>query len=330
MKKLFLAPALVSFAVLAAVYVWGGAGALLLAAALAVLEITLSFDNAVINAKVLAKMSPRWQQRFLTWGMLVSVGGVRLVLPIIIVSSVALVSPIVITAVAFTDPARYAAYIAASGSAIKAFGGSFLLLVALNYFIDSSKSVHWFGRVERQMARWGEVESLEVAIVLALLLCISAIYGGANIVILESGVIGTAIYILAKGISDALSAETAFTRAGAALFAYVSVLDASLSLDGVVGAFAITTALPIIVAGLGIGAYFVRTLTLSMVRGRALERFVYLEHGAHWAIFALAVCMLTGLIIDVPSWLIATVGLFFIILAYASSRREEIHLPVGE
>ena len=80
----------------------------MLAAALAVLEISLSFDNAVINGRVLARMSHRWQRRFLVWGMPVAVFGVRFALPVLIVSAAALASPWAIAMLAFTDPAQYA------------------------------------------------------------------------------------------------------------------------------------------------------------------------------------------------------------------------------
>ena len=326
MRKAFLAPGIAAIIILAAVYLYLGPAALLVAMALAILEVTLSFDNAVVNAKVLARMPPRWQKRFLTWGMLISVGGVRLILPLLIVSVVAFISPITITYVAFTNPVQYAALIGNAGSAIKAFGGMFLLLVALDYFFDSGKTVHWIKRVERRLASWGQIKALEIGIALMVLLGVTLLIRGNVLLILQSGIVGIVLFILARSLSAVLGAESEFTRTGLALFIYVNILDATLSLDGVVGAFALTTALPIIVAGLGIGAYFVRSLTVEMVRGRTLERFIYLEHGAHWAILGLAVCMIAGLVLAVPEWLIASIGLFFIILAYASSRREEVRI----
>ncbi len=322
----FILPTGISLGALAAVYLWGGIGALLLAAALAILEVTLSFDNAMVNANVLTRMSPLWQRRFLTWGMLISVFGIRLVLPILIVGAVAFISPVTIAILAFADPSRYATLIASTAPVIKAFGGTFLLLVALSYFFDGAKRVHWLKRVEQRLVSLGTVGSLEVALSLAVLLGIAAFAGGGSLAIIKSGIVGIVLYILMRGIREVLGAESAFARAGLALFMYVSVLDAALSLDGVIGAFALTSAVPIIVVGLGIGAYFVRTLTIAMVEGRTLERFIYLEHGAHWAIFGLAACMLAGLVVPVPEWFTAGIGLFFIALAYGSSRREEVYL----
>ena len=142
--RLFVGPIVVALAALCAVYFWGGTGALLLASVLVVLEITLSFDNAVVNAKVLEEMSERWQRRFLTWGILLSVFGTRLVLPIVIVSIVALVSPFTITALALGNPEEYSRLLTSADTAIKAFGGIFLAMVALKYFFNQSKKVHWF------------------------------------------------------------------------------------------------------------------------------------------------------------------------------------------
>jgi len=115
--------------------------------------------------------------------------------------------------------------------------------------------------------------------------------------------------------------STGAVRSGLILFMYLNVLDAAFSLDGVVGAFALTTALPIIVVGLGIGAYFVRSMTVYLVRTKTLAGLPYLEHGAHWAVFGLAIAMLGGLIVHIPEFVTATIGLAFISLAYISSRR---------
>ena len=106
------------------------------------------------------------------------------------------------------------------------------------------------------------------------------------------------------------------------LFVYLNVLDAAFSLDGVVGAFAITSSLPIIIAGLGIGAIFVRAFTVALVRAKTLDTLIYLEHGAHWAIFGLALAMLTTIFVHVPEAVTGLIGLVFIVLAYISSRRE--------
>lgn len=320
--RLFIAPTIISIIALAAVFVWGGIPALFLAATLAVLEITLSFDNAVVNAKVLEEMDARWQRRFLTWGIILSVFGTRLVLPILIVSAVALTSPITITSLALYEPERYSALLTSADAAIKAFGGAFLLMVSLKYFFNVGKKVHWFEVVEERLTRWGRVEAIEIALALAMLLGISYVSHDSVETILHAGIIGIILFTLTEGIAHGLGVEAkGAVRTGLMLFVYLNILDSAFSLDGVIGAFALTTSLPIIVAGLGIGAYFVRSLTVYLVRQKTLAALRYLEHGAHWAIFGLALSMFAGLIVHVPEIVIATIGLGFISLAYVSSRR---------
>ena len=322
--KLFIAPTVVSLIALAAVYFFGGTSALFLAATLAVLEITLSFDNAVVNAKILSEMEPKWQKRFLTWGILISVVGTRLVLPILIVSAVALVSPFTITNLALYNPAEYTRLLLGAEAAIKSFGGAFLLMVSLKYFFNVSKTIHWFAPIERHLVKWGKVEAVEVTIALATLLAFSFLAHDAPETMIRAGIVGIILFTLTEGIAHGLGVEVkGVVRSGAMMFAYLNVLDSAFSLDGVIGAFALTTSLLIIVVGLGIGAYFVRSLTVHLVRAKTLESLRYLEHGAHWAIFGLAMCMFLGLIMHVPEPVIATVGLAFIILSYFSSRRAQ-------
>ncbi len=323
--SLFIPPVLVSIIALTAVWWWAGTGAFFLASMLAILEITLSFDNAVVNAKILEEMSPIWQRRFLTWGILVSVFGTRLILPVLIVSAVAFVSPAIITTLAFSDPAAYSQLLSGADTAIKAFGGAFLLMVSLKFFFNVGKKVHWFALIERHLVRWGRVEAIEIALALCVLLAVSYLGHDDPSIILRTGLIGIILFTLTEGIAHGLNVEsTSALRPGLLLFVYLNVLDAAFSLDGVVGAFALTSALPIIVAGLGIGAYFVRSMTVYLVRTKTLAGLPYLEHGAHWAVFGLALAMLLGLIIHIPQVITATIGLGFISLAYLSSRRAHV------
>ncbi len=322
MLKLFAAPIIVSLAALVAMFWWGGVEALLLTAALAVLEISLSFDNAVINARVLAKMSALWQRRFLLWGMPVAVFGVRFALPVLIVAAAAASSPWAIASLAFTNPAEYARLLLGANPVIHAFGGAFLLMVALKYFFDEQKSVHWLRKVERRLARWGAVQSIELLIAAAAVVAVAFVSQHA-LPALVAGLVGILLFIAIEGITNSLGANPrAGTAAGAgALFVYLNILDAAFSLDGVVGAFALTTQILVILVGLGIGAYFVRAFTLYLTRNKTIETFIYLEHGAHWAIFFLALCLFAALFVHVPEVLPGGVGLLFAILSYLSSRK---------
>lgn len=320
----FIFPTAVALFSCIAAFVWGGTAALFTVALLAVLETTLSFDNAVVNAKVLQRMDVIWQRRFLQWGIPVAVFGTRFVLPIIIVAIAAMLTPLEVLKLAFFDPGRYSEYLEGAHSAISAFGAGFLLLVSLKYFFNDRKTVHWIVFIEKRLARWGGIEALEVALTLGVLLVSALALPEAAATILIAGVSGVILFIVIEGIAQAfeMEASTDLSRSSIALFVYLNVLDAAFSLDGVVGAFAVTKDLLMIIAGLGIGALFVRSATVALVRAKTLDKLPYLEHGAHWAIFGLATAMLGSLFVHVPEPFTGLIGLGFILFAYLSSRRE--------
>jgi hypothetical protein len=317
--RLFAAPIFVSLFVFALVGWWGGVEAFVLTLALALLEVSLSFDNAVVNAKVLGQMEPRWQRAFLTWGMPLAVFGVRFVLPILIVAAAAVSSPWRIALLAFKDPLEYSVLLYNATPAIHAFGGAFLLMVALKYFFDEEKRVHWLGSFEKSLTRFGRVRLIETFIALAAVLCLG-LASDSMVAVLLSGLAGVALYVILDFCTKTLT-HSMQGGAGMALFIYLNVLDAAFSLDGVVGAFAITTQIFIILAGLGIGAYFVRSFTVYLTRKRTIETFIYLEHGAHWAIFSLALFLFAALFTSVPEVIPGTVGLIFAVLSFLSSSK---------
>lgn len=308
---------------LVAMYLYGGIAALLTASLLVLLEVTLSFDNAVVNAKVLKKMSAVWQKRFLTWGILIAVFGTRFVLPILIVSIVVWASPWAITLMALFDPVHYGELLHKAGYAIHSFGAAFLIMVALKYFLDEKKEVHWIQVLEKHLTLWGRIEAIEIVLALIVVAGISFIVPvAASATVLVGGITGVILFIVMQGITSAFSVEAKETATQSlALFMYLEVLDAAFSLDGVIGAFALTSSIPIIAVGLGIGAFFVRSLTVYMVRERTLETLKYLEHGAHWAIFGLAVSMFVSLLTEVPEFVTGTIGIVFVLAAYWSSVR---------
>ncbi len=321
--RFFLIPGVISAVILAGVGAVYGPLALFTAVLLTILEVTLSFDNAVVNARVLEKMSPKWQERFLTWGIFIAVFLTRAVLPILIVSASVMLSPALVASLALFEPAQYAELLHGAEHIIAAFGGIFLTMVGLKYFFDVEKEVHWIHHLERRLARWGSVEALEIAITLVILSLIASLAPGDSTGILFAGIVAIVLFIVVQGAANsfAASAKNA-VAAGLALFVYLNVLDAAFSLDSVVGAFALSTHIPTIIVGLGIGAYFVRALTVYMVRHGTLARIVYIEHGAHWAILGLAGAMFAGIFVDVPEPIIGLVGLMFVGSAYVSSVRS--------
>lgn len=326
LRTAFFWPIIISLAIMGGVWHEFGLSAFILVGILTILEVTLSFDNAVVNAKVLKKMSPLWQRRFLTWGILLAVFGTRFVLPILIVSIATFVSPLEITKLVFNNPEQYSQLLSGVHGTITAFGGTFLLMVALKYFFDRSKSIHWLKMIEKHLVRWGRFEAIEIALAIIALVALSFFthYNQADILI--AGLFGLLLFIIMQGVAGSFSIESEnVAKTGAMLFVYLNILDSAFSLDGVIGAFALTNNLIIIMVGLGIGAYFVRAITLYMVKRDTLSELIYLEHGAHWAILGLAAAMFANLVVHVPEVVTGLIGLGFVLLAYYNSQNSTKH-----
>lgn len=298
-----------------------------LCAVLAVLEVSLSFDNAVVNAKILRDMPPVWRHRFLTWGMVIAVFGMRLVFPLVIVAVVAHLGPFEALKLAATQPTRYAELIQSVHVQIAAFGGSFLLMVGLSYFFDEQKDSHWLGGIERVMANLGRLQSVALGLTIIILYVVSTLIPEEEAKsFLVAGMWGLVTFIAVDGVSALLHVPDATVkdahRASAASFLYLEVLDASFSFDGVVGAFAVTNNLFVIAIGLGIGAMFVRSLTILLVEKGTLARFAYLEHGAFYAIGALATMMFLGTFVHVSEVVTGLIGACIIAVALVASVRK--------
>lgn len=308
----------------------GALKALAICAILCVLEVSISFDNAVVNATVLKDMSPKWQHRFLTWGMLIAVFGMRLVFPLLIVALVAHLGPIEALILAATSPDEYARIMLSVHHEVAAFGGSFLMLVALKYFFDAEKENHWIQMIEKPLASLGRMAAIEVGITLVFIYVLSRyVESHHTLPFIYAGLAGVLTYILVDGVGALLNVPTGvqkdIERASLGMFLYLEVLDASFSFDGVIGAFALTNNLFIIAIGLGIGAMFVRSLTIMMVEKGSLEAFRYLEHGAFYAVGSLAIIMFLGVLIEVPEIVTGLVGAVFIGLAiYDSVRHKKV------
>lgn len=316
----FLVPAVVSTALLLGIYIWFGLFPFITASLLTVLEVTLSFDNAVLNARVLEGMSKKWQTAFLTWGMIIAVLGTRLILPILIVSASVWINPLVIANLAAFEPDQYAHLLEGAKHLIYSFGAAFLLMVSLKYFFDASKEQHWIEIIEIRLSKLGHIEAIEIGFGLLTILGFSYFTVEERTAVLAGGIVGIFLFIFIQGFANVFARNVSTTTvSGLALFLYLNVLDSAFSLDSVVGAFALTTSVPIIMVGLGIGAWFVRSLTVYFVEKRTLNTLIYLQHGAHWAIFGLAASMFVGLIYEVPEIITGGIGLAFVSAAYWSS-----------
>jgi uncharacterized protein len=318
------------WAVVGAVAGWAG---LLAVITLTVLEVTFSFDNAVVNSKLLTRMSSWWQGLFMTAGILIAVFVVRFALPVLIVSVTAHLGFVDVVHLAASQPHRYGLELAKAGPMIDAFGGTFLLMIALAFFLDESKDIHWVGWLERRLAPLGRFDNIGIFVMLGVGLAIAATTDH-SLAVLAASMCGIALHVGLDIFGTAVDGDRS-PRAGqlvgaaaAVMFLRLEVLDASFSFDGVIGAFAISSSVLVIMAGLGAGAMWVRAMTVHLVRAGTLAKFRYLEHGAHWAIAFLGAVMIMKLYeVDPPEWITGTLGLVFISLAVATSvvaeRREQ-------
>ena len=313
----------------------GLATALTITAILAVMEVSLSFDNAVVNASVLKHWDAFWKMLFLTVGIIVAVFGMRLLFPLVIVGVTADMGLVEVAQLALNDPKQYSEKLMAHHAEIAAFGGIFLLLVFLDFVFDSDKETHWFGWLESRLGRLGKVDAISVFMAMAALLVgVNFVAEAQKSVVLLAGVWGILVYVGVSVIGSLLegqddeSGETdsngqvikAVQRGGIGGFLYLEVLDASFSFDGVIGAFAITSDVIIIMLGLAIGAIFVRSMTIYLVEKGTLNAYIYLEHGAHYAIGALAAIMLVSMTgVHVPEVLTGLIGVAFIVWAVLAS-----------
>ena len=295
----------------------GGFSAVYLTAILAVLEISLSFDNAVVNAKILKDMDKIWERRFLTWGMVIAVFGMRFIFPILIVAVAANMGIMETLNIAINHPHQYHEVLLKSENLIYAFGGAFLWLVFTDFLFEH-KSVRWIKPVERYAEKLGKVNN--ISLIVATVIGIVVIYDSKSYEIGIAYLLGMLTYSLLNGINEAFAVEGA--KNGLMGFLYLEILDASFSFDGVIGAFAITGNIFLIMIGLGIGAMFVRSLTIWMVEKGVLNEYKYLEHGAHYAIGVLAVIMLLKIFMHVGEVLTGTIGLGLLVIAFLHSKYE--------
>lgn len=327
----FVTAVLLSLAVWWGYSIGGSAGALqafFICSILAVMEVSLSFDNAVVNASVLKNWNAFWQKLFLTVGIIVAVFGMRLVFPLLIVSVATGLGLFDVMSMALNTPAEYSRHLTENHAQVAAFGGTFLLLVFLNFLFDDEKELHWLGWIEEKLGKHGN-ESLSVLIALiAAFSCMTLVPAANKLSVLISGLSGIAVYVGVSYLSGLLEEEehdpvigTAIKRGSIGGFLYLEVLDASFSFDGVIGAFAITSDVVIIMLGLAIGAMFVRSMTIFLVHKGTLEEFVFLEHGAHYAIGILALIMLFSVKFHISEWFTGLSGVAFIGLSLWSSIR---------
>ena len=287
----------------------------LIIAGLCLFETVTSIDNAIINAEVLFTMSERAKRWFLTWGLLFAVFAIRGLFPWLIVwlSSPSLGPVGAFTATFSSDPVVIAA-IGQSAPILLMGGGTFLIFLFFHWLFLEDKN---FGlRGERFFSSKGVWFFAVVSIILAALVWVALDY---NTMVAFGAVIGSTAFFIVHGFrQNAEQAEQKMLHndmSDVSKIFYLEVIDATFSIDGVVGAFAFTMAVPLILIGNGLGAFIVRELTIRNVDN--IKKYLYLKNGAMYSIFFLgAIMIMDSFGFDIPFWVsplitFGIVGFFF-------------------
>ncbi|MCP1558562.1 UNVERIFIED_ORG: hypothetical protein M2438_002647 [Methylobacterium sp. SuP10 SLI 274] len=311
----------------------GGVALLPLAMVLAIMELAVSFDNAIVNAKVMERMSPFWRQAFITVGIFIAVFGMRFYLPIQIVSWLGGLSLSEASRLAYADPGRFAQILISSHAIVSGFGGAFLMMIFLKFFIDSEREGNWLPGVESVLGHLGHLEGIQILITgVAAGFTAYLMPEGKGVAFFVAAMAGIGTHITVDLIKEGLEAidlrmqerssatgGQALATGGLGMFLYLEIFDASMSFDGVIAAFAITNNILVVAVGLGVGAVFVRSLTLLFFDTKSLAEYRYLEPGAFWAIGGLSAFMFIAAVTHVPEWLISAYGGAVIVIAFIHS-----------
>ena len=287
---------------------------------LSLFETITSIDNAIINAEVLSKMSARARKWFLLWGLVIAVFAIRGLLPVIILwtANPSLGVDEVFLAMFSEDPA-VAEAIEQTGPILLIAGGVFLVFLFFHWLFMEEKH---FGLPHEPFFK---KQSVWFFAVVAILLTIITWYAINRDPFLAFGaVVGSTAFFIVHGFKqnaelkekDLLSSgNNQSGLSDMSKLLYLEVIDATFSIDGVIGAFAFTFAIPLILVGNGIGAFIVRELTIKNIEN--VKKYIFLKNGAMYSILVLgAIMVLDSFALDIPAWLspIATfgiVGFFF-------------------
>ena len=331
--RIFKWPIAATVTGLAAATAYGGFAAFGAVAILIALETTVSFDNAVVNAGVLRELGEHWRHAFLTVGVLIAVFGMRVLFPLAIVSFATGTSIAGVAGQALHERDAYASNVESAAPMIGAFGGTFLLSLAFNFLLAPDRERHWIAPLERWLSKAGRAPFAPViATGGTLLAAVWWVSSEHERITMLAGFVGMVTFLIINAFRHVMRRgqrhrhECLAGAAGFAGFLYLETLDASFSLDGVLGAFAISSDIVLVAIGLGVGAVFVRSLTVHVVRHETLRAMPYLAHGAHWAIGTLGVFLLIGIERQPPEWLTGGISVAIVAAAWASSlaaRRTE-------
>jgi uncharacterized protein len=295
--------------------------AALIVIGLILFETVSSIDNAVINAQVLATMSDRAKKWFLTWGLLIAVFAMRGLLPFAIIWAVnpALGPWGAVTAAFSADPAVKES-VEQSAPVLLAGGGTFLLFLFFHWLFMEPK---YYGlKGERTFQRLGVWFYAIVSVLLAAIVWYAL---PINPMMAFGAVVGSTAFFITHGFKEnAERAEEELLndtgKSDMSKILYLEAIDATFSIDGVLGAFAFTLSVPLILIGNGVGAFVVREATIRGIE--TIKRYIYLKNGAMYSVFFLGCVMLYDSFgHHMPEWLVPIVTIFIISYFFWKSRK---------
>ncbi len=289
---------------------------ILIVAGLCLFEIVSSIDNAVINAEVLSTMGKKARKWFLVWGLLFAVVLVRGLLPLLIIwAANPSIGPIGALTATFSNDPHVAETIEKSAPILLVGGGVFLLFLFFHWLFLEEKKYGLKG--EQFIQKQGVWFYAIVSILLALIVWFAL---HANPLMAFGAVVGSTVFFITHGFKQNAEAQEkqlmSGTKSDLSKILYLEAIDASFSIDGVLGAFAFTFSIPLILLGNGLGAIILRQLTISNID--RIKKYVYLKNGAMYAIFFLgSIMVLESFGFHIPSYVsplttFLAIGYFFI------------------
>lgn len=292
----------------------------LIVAGLALFEVVVSIDNAVINASVLATMSQRARRWFLIWGLLFAVFAVRGLLPLLIIwATNPSLGPIGALTATFSNDPHVAETIEQSAPILLMGGGVFLLFLFFHWIFLEDKRYGLIG--ERFIHRQGVWFYAVVSVLLSVIVWFAL---HINPLMAFGAVVGSTVFFITHGFKQNAEQQEKellhSTKSDISKIMYLEAIDASFSIDGVLGAFAFTFSVPLILIGNGIGAVVLRELTLRNIE--RIQRYIYLKNGAMYAIFGLGTVMiLDSFGFHIPHWVSPMITFVVIGYFFFKSRR---------
>ncbi len=284
---------------------------------LSVFECISSVDNAIINAEVLSTLGTSARRWFLSWGVFISVFLVRGLLPFLIVWAFnTSLSPSQVFSAAWSSDPLVQTSILKSAPILLVAGGVFLLFLFLHWLFLEEKEFS-LPRTEKFFMSKGvwfyALVSLLLATISWFALKESSLMG-------FGAVVGSSLFFITHGFKQNAEYQekqlVSSTKSDISKLLFLEIIDGTFSIDGVLGSFAFTFSVPLILLGNGLGAFLVRKLTISNIEN--IKKYIYLKHGAMYSILVLGILMIARSFgADIPEYLsplltISIIGFFFL------------------